>query len=261
MTQATGRTALIGYTGFVGSNLANLRSFTDRFNSANIAEIHGQHFDEVVVSAARAEKWRINQDPASDRVHIQELEQILGNFTTDRLVLISTVDVYARPVEVDERTPIDLDQLHPYGAHRYRLEQFVRQTFTESQVVRLPGLFGPGLKKNVIYDLLHDNNVDRIHRAGSFQYYDLTRLADDLERFRTLDAGLVNVTAAPLRTDQIARACFGMDFTNEPAGVSPGSYDVRSVLAVSGDGYHYSAEETLASLQRFVAAEASGGAA
>lgn len=258
MTSDTVRTALIGFTGFVGSNLERKREFTDRYNSSNISDIRGKHFDEVVVAAAKAEKWRINQDPASDLAHIEELEQILASFTTDRLVLISTVDVYATPVEVDELTSIELAGLHPYGAHRYRLEEFVHRTFSNHQVVRLPGLFGPGLKKNVIYDLLHDNNVDRIHHAGSFQYYDLTRLAADLERLNTLDADLVNITAAPLRTDLIAEICFGMPFTNGPVGVVAGSYDVRSIYASDTDGYHYSAEESLAALKQFVSAERSG---
>ncbi len=47
--------------------------------------------------------------------------------------------------------------------------------------MRLPGLYGPGLKKNVIFDFLHDNDVHKIDSRGVFQFYDTTRLWRDLE--------------------------------------------------------------------------------
>ena len=40
-------------------------------------------------------------------------------------------------------------------------EDFCVRTFAGCVVVRLPGLFGEGLKKNVLYDLLNDNRLDR----------------------------------------------------------------------------------------------------
>lgn len=250
--------ALFGFTGFVGANLAREHEFDHLYNSSNASDSAGRDFDLVVFSAAKAEKWRINQDPESDLVHIAELEALLAGFTTRQLVLVSTVDVYKLPVGVDETTPIDTDGLHAYGLHRYRLEQFARATHPGALIVRLPGLFGPGLKKNVIFDLLHDNNVDRIHHAGSFQYYNLAHLWNDIGT--ALDAGLelVNLTSEPVRTDEIARAAFGVEFDNEPEGVTAGSYDMRTVHAPvfgSEGDYTYSKSRTLHELTAFVASE------
>ena len=45
------RTALIGHTGFVGSNLASSHRFDDVYNTANIAEIEGREYDLVVYGA------------------------------------------------------------------------------------------------------------------------------------------------------------------------------------------------------------------
>lgn len=246
-------TALIGYTGFVGGNLAAQRPFDELYNSSNIDSIAGREFDTVVVSAARAEKWKANLDPEADRAHIDELEGHLRSFSCERLVLISTVDVYATPIGVDETTPIELEGLHAYGRNRYLLEQ-AAAAMHPTTVLRLPGLFGPGLKKNVIFDLLNDNNVEKIHALGSFQYYDLAHVADDVDRAVAAGRALTNIVSEPIVTRDLAREVFGLDFDNAPEGVNPASYDVRTVYP--GDGtahYSYARQTVLSELEAFVA--------
>ena len=66
------RTALIGYTGFVGGNIKSQHEFDDYYNSKNIADIEGQEYDLVVSAANRAEMWRINQEPEVDRAEIED---------------------------------------------------------------------------------------------------------------------------------------------------------------------------------------------
>jgi nucleoside-diphosphate-sugar epimerase len=253
--------ALVGYTGFVGGNVSRTHTFTDLYNSANIAQIAGRSYDLVVFSAARAEKWRINQNPEADTTHIDELKETLASFRTNQLVLISTVDVYGHPISVDENTPVPEPGLHPYGAHRAELEDFARHQFTNVLVVRLPALFGPGIKKNVVFDLLNNNGVEKIDHRGSFQYYDLRHLWDDVTVALRAGLELVNFATQPISTGVVAREAFGMDFTNEPEGSRPASYDVRSIHAElfgGGDGYLYTATQVLDDLRAFVAAERSG---
>jgi nucleoside-diphosphate-sugar epimerase len=201
--------ALIGYTGFVGSNLAAEHNFDDLFNSSSIGDIEAKSYDLIVSAGARAEKWRINQESEKDLAEIDSLIEHLKTVNTQQFVLISTVDIYKNPVDVDEDTRIDTDGLHPYGSNRYHLEKFVREQF-DGLVVRLPGLFGMGLKKNVIYDLLNDNNVDRIHHAGSFQYYNLDYVWRDIEIALGANIKLLNIATEPVRADEIAEYCFGM---------------------------------------------------
>ena len=50
---------------------------------------------------------------------------------------------------------IDIEHQEPYGANRYKLEQWVADNFSNYLIVRLPGLFGINLKKNFIYDYIH----------------------------------------------------------------------------------------------------------
>lgn len=249
--------ALFGFTGFVGSNLSTQHAFDDLFNSRNAADSAGRDYDLVVFSAAKAEKWRINQDPAADLRHIEDLQRLIAGVTAKRFVLISTVDVYKNPIAVDESTPIDTDGLHAYGLHRHQLESFTRQQHPGSLIVRLPGLFGPGLKKNVIFDLLNNNNTDRIHTDGSFQYYNLSHLYADITLALAAGLHLLNLTSEPIRTGDLAKLAFGMDFTTRPEGIFPGSYDMRtehaSVFGGTGD-YTRSHDETLTELTEFVRA-------
>jgi nucleoside-diphosphate-sugar epimerase len=250
--------ALFGYSGFVGGTLESQHPFDDRFNSANSAESRGRHYDLVVFAAARAEKWRINQDAASDLQHIRELEALVSGVSATRFVLISTVDVYSDPVGVDEHSVIEARSLDPYGAHRYRLERHVRATHPTALIVRLPGLFGPGLKKNVVFDLLHDNNLDQVNTDAQFQYYNLAHLFDDVTVALNAELRLVNLTSPPLRTADLARLAFGCEFENRPGGAAPKSYDVHTVHApvFGGTGpYTRSAAKTLRELTGFVTAE------
>ena len=249
-------TALIGYTGFVGSNLLRQRSFDACFNSSNIDQIAGRSFDLVVCCGARAEKWKANADPEGDLDNIEALTRALANVNATRLVLISTVDVFLSPVAVDEDSPTPTTGLHAYGRHRRRLEQIVAGRF-DAHIIRLPGLYGRGLKKNAIYDLLHDNDVHKIDSRGVFQFYDVGRLWSDVEVAMNNELPIVHLPPEPVSVADVARAALGIEFTNE---VSPvvARYDVQTKHAAlfGGEGrYTQSKVAELAGISAFVAAE------
>lgn len=146
--------ALIGYTGFVGKNLLSSR-YLYQYNSKNIGEIVGKEFDKVVCAGVRAEKYLANTYPELDLQAIKDLCSILEQVKCKKFVLISTIDVYNRPNGVDEHTKVDIESLHAYGANRYYMEEFVRNHFQDYLIVRLPALFGKGLKKNFIFDMMN----------------------------------------------------------------------------------------------------------
>lgn len=248
--------ALIGYTGFVGSNLDAQHKFDDRYNTKNINDIDGKEYDLVVSAATYAEMWKINQDPEGDLAQINGLIEHLRNVKAKQFVLISTVGVYKNSLGADEDSPIELDGLPPYGVNRYHLENFVREHFPGALIVRLPGLFGNGLKKNVIFDLLNDNNVDRIHYAGSYQYYNLANLWKDIQVGLDNHLELLNLATAPVRTDELADYAFGIkDFKTEPEGFTPAKWDMRSKHAAlfgGTDGYLYSKQQSLDEIKNFV---------
>ena len=107
---------------------------------------------EKSVSTWSIAQWEIDQLVRRIR---DEAEKNIQNIHPKKLVLISTIDVFRTPIGVDETSPIETEGLHPYGANRYLLEQWVRNNYPDALIVRLPALFGKNLKKNFIYDYIH----------------------------------------------------------------------------------------------------------
>jgi len=190
--------ALIGCSGFVGGTLLKQVSFDALYRSTNIHEIDGKEFDVVVCAGAPAQKWIANRDPDADRQNIDELIGHLKTVKCTTFILISTVDVFKTPIGVDEASTVDEVGLHPYGLNRRHFEKFVEEHFSHHLVVRLPGLVGPGLRKNVIFDFLNNNNLQAIESRGVFQFYPMVNLWSDIQIALFANLQLVHLTAAPV---------------------------------------------------------------
>ena len=247
--------AIIGYTGFVGSNLRHQGKYEYFYNSTNIESIVNKDFELLVCAGAPAVKWLANKEPINDRENLQRLMNCLRQVSARKVILLSTIDVYPLPIEVNEDTEINFKGLPPYGKHRLELETFVQDHF-DSLVVRLPGLFGPRLKKNVIYDLLHNNLVDKIHSQGVFQFYNLEHLWQDIQTALEHSLDLVNFATEPMNVKEVASVAFGLEFTNEPEQ-KPAQYNMWSKYFNLFDGcepgYLYSKNQVLLELKDFVA--------
>lgn len=250
------KAALIGHTGFVGGNLLRERPFTGRYNSANIDRIGG-HFDLIVCAGAPAAKWKANQDPAADRACLARLMAALERVHTRRFVHISTVDVYGQPTGVDE--DFSPSGATAYGRHRLELEQFVRDRF-HALVVRLPALFGPGLKKNAIYDLMNNNQIEKIDTRSVFQFYNLRRLWRDIRIAAGARLSLIHLATEPVAMSEVASRVFRKEWVNPLPGIPP-SYDVRTKHAAlfgGSGGYISDKMRVLAELAEFVWAQKGG---
>jgi nucleoside-diphosphate-sugar epimerase len=250
--------ALIGATGFVGGNLLRQRHFDATFNSRNIEDIAGRSFDLLVCAGARAEKWKANADPEADLDNIEHLTRALTQVNVRKLVLISTVDVFVTPLAVDEDSPTPMTHLHAYGRNRRRLEQIVAGRF-DATIVRLPGLYGPGLKKNAIHDLLHNHEIHKIDSRGVFQFYNVDRLWSDIEIAMHRGIPLAHLPTEPVSVADVARAALDIEFTNETA-VTPAHYDVHTRFAEAFGApptarYIETRTQELASIAAFAAAE------
>lgn len=146
---------LIGYTGFIGSNIADEKDIVQKYNSKNIDEAFNNKHDVVIYAGVRAEKYLANNEPEKDMHIIENAINNIKKMDFKKLILISTVDVYKSPVSVNEETVIDTENLHPYGLNRFQLEQWVAENVNNYHIIRLPGLFGKNIKKNFIFDMIN----------------------------------------------------------------------------------------------------------
>ncbi|KAA0181852.1 pyridine nucleotide transhydrogenase [Cupriavidus gilardii] len=249
--------ALIGSSGFVGNTLLKQASFHRLYRSTNISEIENKDLNLVVCAGAPAQKWIANSNPEDDRSNIESLIDHLKTVNCKTFVLVSTVDVFKVPVGVDETTVIEEDGLHAYGLNRRRLEKFVQEHFEKHLIIRLPGLVGPGLRKNVIYDFLNDNNVHTIESRAVFQFYPMVNLWYDIQTALKHDLELVHLTAEPISVADVSLLGFGKVFTQQLGGV-PALYDMQSRYAAlfGARGRHqYTVRETIQAIRAYVQTE------
>lgn len=158
--------ALIGYTGFVGSNLIhnNFDIFKtwDLYRSSNISNIKNKEYNIVICAGVPANKWYANENCFED---LDNINCLLNNLREvkhiNTLIVISTIDVYdfkniKEHEFFDEQSTICFSN-EAYGKNRLYFEVKCRvlNNVSDVKIIRLPALYGFGLKKNFLYDILH----------------------------------------------------------------------------------------------------------
>ena len=267
--------AIVGYTGFVGSNLTASGSFDAKYNSKNIQDAYGTQPDLLVYSGLRAEKYLANNEPEKDLEMIREAENVSG--------------------------------LAAYGYHRYLLECKVREKYPDALIIRLPGLFGKNIKKNFIYDFInvipfmlsekkfaelserepellkyYDKQTNGFYKVNvsdsekkklkdmfkelgfsalnftdsrsRFQFYNLADLWKDMNTALDADLKLWHPATEPVSAGELYTYLTGEKFENEVASV-PADYDYRTIhdtLFGGKNGYILDKDSVLSEIRRFV---------
>lgn len=198
--------ALVGYTGFVGSNIYDAagKEIDTVYNSRNIEEAYGTMPDLLIYAGLRAEKYLANIAPEKDIELIYQAEENIKKIAPKKLVLISTIDVFKIPKEVDENSIIDTENLQAYGYNRYQLELWVRKNYPDALIIRLPGLFGKNIKKNFIYDFI--NLIPFMLKKEKFE--ELTHRDPELKKFYILQENGFYKVNVPERKKEILKQKF-----------------------------------------------------
>ncbi len=215
------RRVLIGAHGLVGSSIAKGMFF--EVKQVSKSSVDESHFDLAVIAAPGAEKWKANSDPKTDLDQVQSLISRLDCMTLDRVIHMSTVDVYANPKFSDEDSELT-DSSSPYGFHRRLLEEFLVSRFPQVRIFRLGGLVGEGLKKNALYDMKHHNRLEAISPASTMQFFPLSKLHEFISKEFETFGPIVNLTAPALPLRQLASIA-KVELNPQAQSVH---YDVRS---------------------------------
>lgn len=189
---------LIGSHGFIGSNLAKGRKFDLHINSKNLSELDGLKIDELVIAAP-------SRDCLDERSY-NSLKYALLTAEINKVILISTTNVYNHPVRISESsTPFNRD---PALVLKIELEKFVLSNFTNSLVLRLPTVFGLGCNNTILFNLLSEENLHDVNINSVFQWYNVKNLNNDMTYFSTMGLDIVNLVVEPVETKIIINEFF-----------------------------------------------------
>ena len=144
---------LVGSTGFVGGNLLLSHNFEASCHSTDISDYFGSAPELCVYAGVPSAMFLANSNPEADYEVMVNARENLRRINPGKTVLISSIAVLGPAPRGDEDAPIDEASLAAYGENRLKLEQWVREDFDDCVIVRLPALFGAGLKKNFLFDL------------------------------------------------------------------------------------------------------------
>ena len=145
---------LVGSTGFVGGNLLAKHTFAAECHSSDITAQYGTRPDLCVYAGVPAAMFLANADPEADLAVMRAARENIRQIAPKRLVLISSIAVLADSRGVYEDSPAqDTEALPAYGKNRLQLERWVREDFPDALIVRLPALYGVGIRKNFLFDL------------------------------------------------------------------------------------------------------------
>ena len=158
---------LLGGEGFVGSAYARLlesRGIEHKvITRANYDNFRGTACDVLINANGNSRKYMANRDPLWEfDASVRSTAESLASFKAEKYILLSSGDVYpdqSNPELTQEDLPIDVSRVSRYGVHKYLGEKLVQGAQKNWLVFRMGGFVGPGLKKNAVYDMLHNDPV------------------------------------------------------------------------------------------------------
>ena len=151
---------ILGAKGFIGSNL---KFYLNKHGYAVTAadeqtpriKLRQTKFDVVFDCAGNSQTWLSEKDPLSclNQTVIRLITE-LKNLKYDLWVELSSSAVYGNKLsKMDEYSKPNLKNSSNYAIHKLLAEYHVKKTAENWIILRPTGFFGPGLKKNLLFDL------------------------------------------------------------------------------------------------------------
>ena len=242
------KNALIGYTGFVGSNLINFKKNIFKFNSKNIHEIKNQKFDIVICAGTSSKIWLAKKNPKLDKQKINFLIKYLKTIKAEKFVLISTCEVYGKNESTIETSNNYSKRNNHYGINRLYLENFIQKNFDKSYIIRLPIVYGKNFSKNCIYDLIYKNNIDKLNGKDLVQIYNVVNLKKHINYVLKQNIYKLNISSEPVKLSLLAKKYFNINLDEKK------TFRKMNMKSIYGNkkGYFTSKLDSLNDLENFL---------
>ena len=224
-----GNNGLIGYNGFIGSIVKSLFKFDEFYNRSNIFDLPNSEFDLLVCAAPTGNRWFVQENPMDDLDFILTLIDHLRKTKIKKFILLSTIDVIAKPNTV-------------YGMNRKILEGWVKTNLDNYSIIRMPTLIHPNIRKNILYDLKHKQWLEKLNPESTVQYYDLTKLKTDINYVIDNDIQELNLFSEPIKNQEVVDRFFpGTQIGAQCVAVQ--TYDIKPHL--------FSKQEIFSSMEKY----------
>lgn len=170
------RFLIVGYRGFLGSNIynyfrTNSNYIVDGIDLDNMQDIdYSARYNYLIYAAGNSKTYLPKQDPLQCiKLDFVDLLEIPKKIITDKIIFFSSSLVYSDNKSQTEDTIIDISKITLYALHKIVMERYIKEFFNNWLILRPTGFWGNGLKKNLLYDL-RNNRTDI--------FYDITSKFD-----------------------------------------------------------------------------------
>ena len=168
---------ILGGKGFIGSAFVRFCEKEeidyDCIDLDNYEAFRGRDCEILINVAGNSKKYLSNERPVEDfRFSLEALLSSFFDFSFSKYIYLSSIDVYADhedPACNREDSVIDIGKISHYGFHKYLGEKIVEHYLSDWLIIRLGGVLGSGLKKNPVFDLIHDVPL-RVDEKSEYQY-------------------------------------------------------------------------------------------
>jgi len=188
---------IIGQSGFVGNTIYNYfitNNYEVKYINSKTKQLSNTHFDVIVNCAGNPKKYLAESNPEIDiHKNISPFLRILKlKLKTKHFIHISSIDA-CNPQESN------------YAKSKIVTENCAKLYFPKTTVLRLGGLIGPYLSKNVVYDIVNNKNLF-VTFNSTYNYISTQEVAKIVEQIITLNIWnkTINIAASkPIKVNKI----------------------------------------------------------
>jgi hypothetical protein len=199
------KNCIIGYSGFVGNNIIkNNLIFDEFYNSSNINDIN-DNYNIIVFTGLSGNVGYVNNNYQEDYDNIFFFIDKLKNIKCNKFILISTINVYENlDSKMNENDILQITNKQDYyGKHRLIFEKFIMNNYIDYHILRLPSIYGSGLKKGVLFDLINENYLENICINDELQFYDLEDINKEIKYVCDNNIKILNLVSEPIKISDL----------------------------------------------------------